>query len=95
MQALQGLWNTHARTPGTLFALYKAKEPDGRLDDPRALHNVFVMEDIAAGAKRGFVLPVAGDDGQWMRENMGEFERRAALGDDCMRELVEWVKSRL
>jgi hypothetical protein len=74
---------------------YKPKNGDGRLDDERALHNVFLMEDIVAGAEQGFVLPKAGDDGNWTKENMAEFERRAADGDESMRVLVGEVKAKL
>lgn len=62
---------------------------EGRLDDPLALHNVFLFEDIVAGAEQGFVLPQAGKDGEWAKENMGEFERRAGEGDESMQRLVE------
>ncbi|KAF2631260.1 hypothetical protein BU25DRAFT_386290 [Macroventuria anomochaeta] len=63
--------------------------------DSRALHNVFLMEDIVAGAEQGFVLPVPGKDGEWVRENMGEFERRAGDGDESVRALVQEYKSKL
>lgn len=65
----------------------------GRLDDEKALHNCFIMEDIAAGAEQGFVLPVAGRDGAWIEENMGEFERRAEEGDESMRALIAEYKA--
>ena len=64
----------------------------GRLDDAQALHNIFIMEDIAAGAEQGFVLPVAGQEGAWVEENMGAFEKRAREGDESMAALVEEVK---
>jgi hypothetical protein len=52
------------------------------------------MGDIVAGYEQGFMLPEAGDDGKWIRENMGEFERRAGNGDRAMREMVEEIKVR-
>lgn len=35
--------------------VWNAADPDapGRLDDPRALHNVFIMEDIVGGMEQG------------------------------------------
>jgi hypothetical protein len=66
----------------------------GRLDQARALHNVFVFEDLVAGAEQGFVLPQAGQDGDWVKENMAEFERRAREGDGSMKQLIEEVKAR-
>ena len=53
----------------------------GRLDDIDALHNMFVFEDLAAGAAQGFVVPGAGGEGEWARENMGAFKRREKEGD--------------
>jgi hypothetical protein len=74
---------------------YRPKSGDGRLDDERALHNVFLFEDLAAGAEQGFVLPVAGEDGEWAKENMAEFARRAADGDESMKKLVQEYKAKL
>ncbi|KAJ4983163.1 cis-3-chloroacrylic acid [Stagonosporopsis vannaccii] len=68
---------------------------EGWLDDPLALHNVFLFEDLVAGAEQGFVLPQAGKDGEWARENMGEFERRAREGDKSMGRLVREYKEKL
>jgi hypothetical protein len=99
---LTRIWNAHVRLEGGSSVLdripgvgYTPKKGDGRLDDARALHGVFLMEDIAAGAEQGFALPVAGQDGTWVRENMAEFRRRAEDGDEGMRALIEEVKSKL
>jgi phenylpyruvate tautomerase PptA (4-oxalocrotonate tautomerase family) len=100
---LTSLWNEHARPLNSVLGQvgekvglgYKAKSGDGRLDDERALHNVFIMEDIVAGAEQGFALPVAGRDGEWASANMAEFERRAADGDESMRSLVREYKAKL
>ncbi|KAF2844672.1 hypothetical protein T440DRAFT_314665 [Plenodomus tracheiphilus IPT5] len=64
----------------------------GRLDNPLTLHNIFLHESIAAGAEQGFLLPLAGQDGTWMQENMAEFERRAETGDESIRVLVGEIK---
>ena len=64
----------------------------GRLDDPLALHNVFIMEDITAGAEQGFILPAAGKDGEWAKKNMAEIEKRAREGDASMRTMAEEMK---
>ena len=58
------------------------------------LDTVFIMGDIVAGFEQGFMLPEAGEDGKWIRTNLGEFERRAEKGDGVMRELVEEVRQR-
>lgn len=72
--------------------MYRAQ---GRLDDARALHNVFIMEDIVAGAEQGFELPVAGRDGEWVGEQRAEMERRVEEGDESMRALLEEADARL
>ncbi|KAF2129455.1 hypothetical protein P153DRAFT_366848 [Dothidotthia symphoricarpi CBS 119687] len=71
-----------------------SKERLGRLDDERALHNVFIMEDIVAGAEQGFTLPLAGQDAKWIEENLAEFEQRAAAGDESMKALVSEIKDK-
>ena len=73
----------------------KRKKSDGRLDDVRALHNLFLMEDIVAGAEQGFVLPIAGSDEQWARKHMAEFEKRMEDGDESMGVLLREYKSKL
>ena len=64
----------------------------GRLDDERALHGVVVMEDIAAGAEQGFLVPVAGEDGGWAAEHLADFRKRADAGDESMQGLVMEVE---
>jgi hypothetical protein len=58
------------------------------------LDTIFIMGDIVAGYEQGFMLPEAGDDGKWIKENMGEFERRSKDGDVTMREMVEEIRVR-
>lgn len=98
------IWNKHARTKHyTLLPKSKNaqrveradEDAPGRLDDPRALHNIFIFEDIAAGAEQGFLLPVAGKDREWVQENMGAFGKRAAEGDESMVKLLDEVKGGL
>lgn len=71
------------------------KKGEGRLDDERALHNVFLMEDIVAGSEQGFELPAAGEDEGWAKKNMEAFEERARDGDEGLRRLVEEYKGRV
>ncbi|KAF1924269.1 uncharacterized protein M421DRAFT_73052 [Didymella exigua CBS 183.55] len=103
VSALTRLWNELARpVDGVLGRVGEElgagctpKRGEGRLDDERALHNVFLMEDIVAGAEQGFALPVAGKDGEWAESNMREFERRAGDGDESMRGLVREYEAKL
>lgn len=53
-----------------------------------------VVGGILAGREQGLALPEAGGDVEWLRENMGYFERRAQEGDTAMAELVKEVKDR-
>ncbi|KAF2121082.1 hypothetical protein BDV96DRAFT_203373 [Lophiotrema nucula] len=71
----------------------KAPEFNGRIDDEKALHTVFIMEDISGGAEQGFILPLAGKDGDgvWAEEQMPEFEKRAAAGDKSVEKLIEEI----
>ncbi|KAL6710191.1 hypothetical protein ACN47E_009982 [Coniothyrium glycines] len=64
----------------------------GRLDNEKGLHNVFIMEDITAGAEQGFLLPIAGQDGSWVEENMAAFEKRAEDGDASMQAFLHEIK---
>ncbi|KAF1944408.1 hypothetical protein EJ02DRAFT_452510 [Clathrospora elynae] len=105
MYARPKLKSIHAHTPwvgprrleerNEEIARKAGAKASNRLDDARALHNVFIMEDIAAGMEQGFVLPVAGQDGAWVEENMEKFEQRAKDGDASMKALVEEIKGGL
>ncbi|THZ24064.1 hypothetical protein D6C91_03435 [Aureobasidium pullulans] len=44
---------------------------------------------IVAGMEAGFSIPQAGDDKQWIEENMEAFKRKAEEGDGHFRELIE------
>ncbi|KAH7394908.1 hypothetical protein DE146DRAFT_615146 [Phaeosphaeria sp. MPI-PUGE-AT-0046c] len=67
---------------------------EGRLDDPRGLHNVFVFEDLVAGAEQGFVLPKAGEEEVWVKDNWEKFERRAKEGDEAVGKMMEEIEEK-
>jgi hypothetical protein len=76
----------------TLWAEHISKgNSEGRLDDAKGLHNVFIFEDLAAGVEQGIVVPKAGEEEGWARENWAEFERRAKEGDEGMEVLMKEV----
>ncbi|KAF2032490.1 hypothetical protein EK21DRAFT_60772 [Setomelanomma holmii] len=79
VETIMQIWSTHVQNG----------KGEGRLDDPKGLHNVFIFEDLAAGAEQGFVLPVAGEEGEWAERNMDEFRRRAQSGDESVARLME------
>lgn len=63
-------------------------------DDGKGLRAVFVMGGLIAGWEAGFVIPKAGEDGEWLKKNLGEFERRARLGEGMFGDLVEEIGER-
>ena len=44
------------------------------------LSRIFICGSILAGRESGFAVPKAGEDQQWIKENMVEFEKRAEKG---------------
>lgn len=58
------------------------------------LRATFVNATIVAGEGKGFVRPEAGEDRQWLRENMLAFRWLAEEGDEEMRLLVQEVEDR-
>lgn len=82
-QSLVSLWDVTVRPT----------QRSSNITDPKALHSVFLLEDIAAGAEQGFILPIAGRDAEWAQQHLSTFEKRAAEGDEGMKQLVEEVKA--
>jgi phenylpyruvate tautomerase PptA (4-oxalocrotonate tautomerase family) len=63
-------------------------------DEDRALYSVFVLGDIVAAMEGGFAMPAAGQDGEWLAENMGAFKARAEAGEEEYVDLVKEVEER-
>lgn len=55
---------------------------------------VIIYGDIVAGYEYGFLIPEAGKDQEWMRNNLSAFEAKAEEGDDVMKDLVAEIKER-
>lgn len=90
VETIMKLWDAHVvPSNGDDDTVTHSRVTEGRLDDARALHNVFVFEDLIAGAEQGFVLPQAGRDEEWMRGNMAAFEKRKGDGDQSIKRLME------
>lgn len=85
VEEIMSIWDKQVRSG------HQGGKQQGRLDDAVGLHNVFIMEDIAAGAEQGFLLPIAGQDGKWVEQNMAHFEQRAQDGDQSMKALIDEV----
>ncbi|KAI0123685.1 hypothetical protein BJ170DRAFT_598888 [Xylariales sp. AK1849] len=58
------------------------------------LRAVFITGDIIASWKAGFVLPIAGNDPQWVKDNMDAFKEKAREGDQDFVELIEELEDR-
>lgn len=59
-----------------------------------SLRTVFILGGLTAGYEAGFLIPPAGGDGEWLRENMEAFEAKARDGDEEFADLVREVKER-
>ena len=55
---------------------------------------IFIMGDIVAGYEHGVALPPAGGDKVWLQNNMPYFEKKAAEGNEEMKDLIEEIKQR-
>ncbi|TKA33573.1 hypothetical protein B0A50_00409 [Salinomyces thailandicus] len=72
--------------------LPKVRRGDGEVDT--SLRSVILLGDIIGGVEAGFMLPEAGGDVEWMRENWESFQRKAAEGNEEFKEMVEEVGKR-
>ncbi|KAI9879771.1 MAG: hypothetical protein M1830_007213 [Pleopsidium flavum] len=48
----------------------------------KELRGTFIFADLTAASEAGFILPEAGNDKKWIRENKPAFEKLAAEGDE-------------
>jgi len=60
----------------------------------KQLTSVFVQGIIAAGLEQGVMLPQVGHDQEWLKEQFGQFKKRADGGEEDMKELVEDIEMR-
>lgn len=63
------------------------------------MHDLVVLANdhvgsIVAGSEVGFAIPPAGEDRQWLKENIDKFQQKADEGDEDFKDMVEDVKSR-
>jgi len=67
-------------------AWYEVVGKDGK---EKELRCVLINGGRVAGRESGFVISAVGQEGNWMRENLGLIEKRAMEGDDEMLDLLE------
>ncbi|OQO09380.1 hypothetical protein B0A48_04778 [Cryoendolithus antarcticus] len=63
-------------------------------DEDRSLYSIFILGGMAAGREAGLAIPMAGDDVNWLSDNMAEFKTRAANGQEEFADLVKEVEER-
>ncbi|KAK4494471.1 hypothetical protein PRZ48_014769 [Zasmidium cellare] len=71
--------------------------PKVRRSDPDVDHELrscILLGGMIGGYEAGFMIPKAGDDGQWLRDHWEEFEMKAQGGDGEFREMIDEVKER-
>lgn len=66
----------------------------GDPDPDTSLRSIILFGDIIGGLEAGFVLPPAGGDEAWLRENWTEFEGLAEKGDEDFGDLIKEVRER-
>ncbi|KAF2482911.1 hypothetical protein BDY17DRAFT_250560 [Neohortaea acidophila] len=94
----QAEWNTlcveMARAWDKVCGVPLPTRKGGKEQGDTKLHSVTLMGGMVAGLEVGFVLPSAGGDVDWIRENMAAFRKRADEGDEDMKGLVADVEAR-
>lgn len=63
-------------------------------DEERKLSAIFIQGTILAAWEQGVMIPEAGNDEAWLKENWGRFKERADAGDEEMIDLVRDVERR-
>ncbi|KAJ7343243.1 hypothetical protein DFH08DRAFT_1009724 [Mycena albidolilacea] len=58
------------------------------------LGGVFVLGTVTASYEEGFLHPVAGQDVEWMRENLPKFQALADDGNEFWRDMIAELRTR-
>ncbi|KAJ6489735.1 hypothetical protein C8R45DRAFT_929053 [Mycena sanguinolenta] len=58
------------------------------------LAGAFVLGTVAGSYKQGFMVPEAGQDVEWMRENLPKFQARADDGNELFRDMISELRTR-
>ncbi|KAI1849715.1 hypothetical protein JX266_004664 [Neoarthrinium moseri] len=64
------------------------------LEPELELRGVWITGEIISSWETGFLVPPAGKDVEWARENMAAFKKRAANGEQEFKDLVHELESR-
>ncbi|KAF2764905.1 hypothetical protein EJ03DRAFT_331436 [Teratosphaeria nubilosa] len=63
-------------------------------DPDTSLRSFIILGGLVGGVEAGFVLPPAGGDVKWLKENWDAFNKKAEEGDEDFVEMVREVKKR-
>jgi hypothetical protein len=58
------------------------------------LGGVFVLGTVTASYEEGFLHPVAGQDVEWLRENLPKFQALADDGNEFWRDMIAELRTR-
>ncbi|KAJ7248070.1 hypothetical protein C8J57DRAFT_1724383 [Mycena rebaudengoi] len=58
------------------------------------LAGVFVLGTVTAAYEQGFMVPEAGQDVKWMRENLPKFQALADDGNELCRDMIAELRTR-
>ncbi|CAK4030420.1 Hypothetical predicted protein [Lecanosticta acicola] len=58
------------------------------------LRACILLGGMIGGYEAGFLIPKAGEDVQWMKDNWEEFQMKAQSGDELFAEMVEEIQTR-
>lgn len=60
----------------------------------RTLRSVVFFGCLSAGYEAGFMMPRAGEDKQWLKDNLAAFQWRADEGEKDFKEMIAECKHR-
>lgn len=88
-QSIQDVWNRIMYEP----VRRETEAPVSELKQYE-LHTIIVQPSNPVGREAGFDLPLAGEDGQWLRRYWSDFQERARQGEEEFVDLVHEVEER-
>ncbi|KAF2152320.1 hypothetical protein K461DRAFT_256144 [Myriangium duriaei CBS 260.36] len=60
----------------------------------QSLNLIMFFGCLVAGYEAGFMIPQAGEDQEWFKDNLAAFQAKADAGDENFKEMIEECKER-
>lgn len=60
----------------------------------RKLGAVWILGGVLSAREQGFLVPRAGEEAQWVRENLAGFQKQAQSGNEVFADLVKDLEGR-